>query len=87
MIDWPPGPKELRTYIIQAKPKIRVTYQGIPPCLWCGEPVNYLSMDGPLVCPYCDSGKNKDGSKWTLREYQVHLNHFKESVAEIRDNE
>jgi len=52
-------------------------YDGVPPCLYCGEPVESPSMDGPLVCGPCDCGNNRDGTDWTFRENQERHKHFK----------
>ncbi len=39
------------------------------PCLYCDEPVEAESADGPLVCPWCDMGRHReDGEQWTYRE-------------------
>lgn len=38
-------------------------------CLYCSEPVGAQSMDGPLVCPWCDMGKHRDGTLWTALEF------------------
>lgn len=81
----PPEPDEERAYIIGAvPPQVRVVIKGVPPCLWCGEPVYHLSMDGPLVCGSCDMGCNKDGSRWTSEEYIARCEHFRKSVEEYR---
>lgn len=46
------------TYLIHrsGKEPLKVTYTGVPPCLWCDEPVVEPSADGPLVCGRCDMG-------------------------------
>ena len=64
--------------------QVTVEYEGIPPCLWCGEPVKSPSMDGPLVCPLCDMGRNKDGSKWTQGQYDEKRAHFVKVVEEAK---
>lgn len=39
------------------------------PCRICGQPVGMLSYGGPDVCAWCDSGVNRDGTKWTYMDY------------------
>lgn len=84
-MSWPPKPDEEREYTIGSLGSIQVKIKGVPPCLWCGEPVLHESMDGPLVCPACDCGNNKDGSKWSTEEYQKHRAHLLASVAKYRE--
>lgn len=80
----PPGPDEVRTYFINRTldAPIRVEIKGVPPCLWCGVPVTEPSADGPLVCPHCDMGVNKDGTRWTNADYMERREQFKRSVEE-----
>lgn len=60
---------------------IEVQLEGIPPCLWCGDPVTSPSMDGPLVCGNCDCGVNKEThQKWTATEYDARRKHFSDSI-------
>ena len=81
----PPAPDEDRAYIIGHGPfRIKVTIKGVPPCLWCAEPVTELSCDGPLVCCWCDCGSNKDGSKWTDEQYMRRREHFQKMVTEYK---
>ncbi len=37
-------------------------------CIYCEKPVEELSVGGSAVCPWCDSGYHRDGTKWTYRE-------------------
>lgn len=72
----------MKTYYINrmfASP-IKINIEGVPPCLWCGEPVVSPSMDGPLVCALCDMGMNEDGTKWTPEQYQEKLKHFNDQI-------
>ena len=79
----------MTTYYISrfGAPDLAVTYDGIPPCLWCGCGVTHPSMDGPLVCGLCDSGciVDSDGSvrKWTDDEYAERKAHRKRVLDEI----
>jgi hypothetical protein len=45
-----------------------VEYDPTLPCWMCDEPVGAASMSGTVVCPSCDCGLNRDGSRWTLAE-------------------
>lgn len=38
-------------------------------CVWCELPVGSLSMGGPAICPACDCGNHRDGTKWGSAEY------------------
>lgn len=79
--NWPPKPDEVRDYYINTRTgRIKITVKGIPPCLWCGEPVMHISMDGPLVCPACDCGNHKDGTKWTDADYKRFAENFRKSI-------
>lgn len=80
----PPKPDEVRVYFINrtfAEP-IRVEIKGVPPCLWCSAPVDSPSADGPLVCPHCDMGVNKDGTKWSSADYRERRAQFVRSVED-----
>lgn len=43
---------------------IEVEYDETAPCRICGLPVTSASMGGPDVCPWCDCGTYRDGSRW-----------------------
>lgn len=45
-----------------------VEYDANAPCWMCGEPVVEASTGGTVVCPWCDCGTTRDGTKWTLAE-------------------
>jgi hypothetical protein len=65
-------------------PPIEIDLDPPPPCLFCGKPVERPSMDGPLVCAWCDCGSNRDGSYWTTAQsYERHA-HRSAKVAEYR---
>jgi hypothetical protein len=68
----------------QARPPIEVEIVGVPPCLFCGEPVTSPSMDGPLVCGPCDCGCNRDGSKWTHAQAEERHAHQRSRVTAYR---
>jgi uncharacterized Zn finger protein (UPF0148 family) len=57
-----------------------VEYDPTAPCWMCGEPVVEASMGGTVVCPWCDCGVKRDGSKWTLQEcFDAHARMGEES--------
>lgn len=47
---------------------LKVEYDEKAPCVWCGLPVESASMGGTNLCPACDLGKYRDGTKWTYEE-------------------
>ncbi len=76
----------MRYFISQGllRPALEVEIEGVPPCLFCGDPVTSPSMDGPLVCGRCDCGRNPDGSRWTEEQAEVRYAHRRSKVAEYR---
>jgi hypothetical protein len=56
------------TYQLVGGGERTVEYDANAPCWMCGEPVGEASMGGTVVCPSCDCGYNRDGTKWTLAE-------------------
>ena len=46
----------------------RIVYDPNYPCIYCGLPVGAASMGGTVVCPSCDCGSHRDGTKWTFEE-------------------
>ena len=81
------GRRVMKTYYISQfpRPSIEIEIEGVPPCLFCGEPVSRPSMDGPLVCGACDCGSNRDGSKWTSAQSDARWQHRLEQVAKYRE--
>jgi hypothetical protein len=77
-----PKSDEARNYRIGLY--LDVTIVGIPKCLWCELPVTSPSMDGPLVCPLCDMGRNLDGTKWTSSQYDQKRRNFLRRIAEYK---
>lgn len=45
---------------------IEVTYDENAACDICGLPVVDASMSGLTVCPWCDCGRFRDGTAWTM---------------------
>jgi hypothetical protein len=75
------------TYYINQfpQPPLEIEIEGAPPCLFCGETVDRPSTDGPLVCAWCDCGRNRDGSKWSLDQATERYDHRRERIAKYRD--
>ena len=47
---------------------LKVEYDEKALCIWCGLPVESASMGGTNLCPACDCGAYRDGTKWTHKE-------------------
>ncbi len=60
------------------------TFNPEQPCLYCGLPVGHLSMGGPLVCPSCDCGHHRDGTRWTLHDAILKHARAREALAELK---
>jgi hypothetical protein len=43
--------------------RFAVEYDPTTPCMLCGLPVFEASMAGTAICPWCDCGQNRDGSR------------------------
>lgn len=52
-------------------------------CIYCNEPVAALSYGGPAVCPGCDCGVNKDGTKWTSDQMYRYFRNAKERLNDM----
>lgn len=48
---------------------VTLEYDENYPCIWCQLPVGDASMGGTVVCPACDCGINRDGTKWSYADY------------------
>lgn len=48
--------------------KWEVEYDPAAPCHLCGLPVGSASMGGTSICPWCDCGRFRDGTRWTYRD-------------------
>lgn len=76
----------MKYYISQGflQPPLEIEIEGPPPCLFCGKLVHEPSMNGPLVCPSCDCGRNTDGSRWTNSEAHERHAHYAAAIAAYR---
>jgi len=58
------------TYAALQGSPIVVEYDDTAPCRMCGQPIIEASMGGTDVCPWCDCGCNRDGSKWSAGDFR-----------------
>lgn len=56
------------TYRGQDGKELKVEYDPDAPCVSCGLPVMEASMGGTAVCPSCDCGVYRDGTRWTIED-------------------
>lgn len=76
-------PPKYTIYRLGLKPFV-VEYEGVPPCLWCGRPVERPSMDGPLVCACCDMGVDwKTKERWTSEVWKERHDHRAAEIDRI----
>lgn len=59
---------ETATYVGLDGKEFTVKYDPEAPCWCCGEPVVAASMGGTVICSWCDCGKHRDGTPWTLAD-------------------
>ena len=48
--------------------KFKVEYDENASCISCGLTVIEASMGGTVLCPWCDCGEFRDGTKWNYQE-------------------
>lgn len=48
--------------------EFQVVYDADAPCASCGLPVVSASVGGTAICPWCDCGNKRDGTKYSFRE-------------------
>jgi hypothetical protein len=56
------------SYPVCQMESVVVEYDEQALCCICGLPIMEASMGGTDVCPWCDCGCNRDGSRWEFRE-------------------
>lgn len=56
------------TYTLINGKMLDVEYDETLPCVSCGLPVTEASMGGTSLCPWCDMGVHRNGTKWTISE-------------------
>ena len=55
------------------------------PCQLCGEPVRSLSMGGPTICPWCDTGGPAVRYKHELAMLRAHDASETAALRKVRD--
>lgn len=68
------------TYTLTNGENIEVSYDPSAACTICNLPVQEASVGGTAVCPWCDCGIYRDGTKWLSSEI-----HKIRKEAKIRD--
>ena len=63
---------------------LEIEYDENAPCVSCGLPVIEASMGGTVLCPWCDCGVYRDGTKMTLEE-TLNKELLKKRAKEIYD--
>ena len=61
------------TYRLFDGGSVIVSYDPDAPCASCGLPVLSASVGGTAICPWCDMGKNRDGSPKRLEIDRVYF--------------
>jgi len=59
-----------------------VEYDEGAPCWMCGKPVLLASMGGTVICPWCDTGYNRDGTKRTFKECMAAGKRYRQNARE-----
>ena len=59
---------KIATYKTLDGKDLKIEYDENAPCIWCGLPVESASMGGTNLCPACDCGVYRDGTRWTYKE-------------------
>lgn len=60
--------KREATYLLLSGEWVTVEYDSNDPCDICGLPVICASTSGSTICPWCDCGIYRDGTKWTIED-------------------
>lgn len=55
----------------------RVEYDTEDLCWYCRLPVVEASMGGTVCCPWCDCGRNRDGSEWTTAQFHERMRSYR----------
>ena len=72
---------------------LTIEYDPNHPCEVCGLPVEHASMGGTTLCPCCDMGIYRDGTRWESvrkdvirRTAQRKAEEMKQNVSDWRKN-
>ena len=63
--------------------KLQVEYDPGALCWGCGKPVLAASTSGTVICPWCDCGAHRDGTRWTYDDLMA----FKKRFAENKERD
>jgi hypothetical protein len=75
------------TYVLTDGRRIEVEYDENAPCSICGLPIVSASMGGTDICSWCDCGRHRDGTPWTLKDYMKHVKKLRNIAFERRIKE
>ena len=72
--------------------KRTIEYNENAPCILCGKPVIEVSMAGPTICPWCDSGcprpkevRKDAGRRLSGNNYESEISGKKEGMMELKE--
>jgi hypothetical protein len=68
------------TYTLLDGSQLEVEYDPETPCWMCGLPVIEASTSGTTVCPWCDSGRSREGHPWDAARALDALERFDERL-------
>jgi hypothetical protein len=77
----------MAVYYVRGRHKnkyVTLNIEGIPPCLYCDQPVVAVSTSDPLICVNCALGRNADGSWWSAEDISKRHEHFDETINKLR---
>ena len=61
-----------------------IHYDADAPCVSCELPVESPSMGGTALCPWCDMGQHRDGTRWTLQEEVAFGKKYRENFERLQ---
>ena len=80
------------TYTMLDGSKRTIEYNENAPCILCGKPVIEVSMAGPTICPWCDSGcprpeevRKDAGRRLSGNNYESEISGKKEGMMELKE--
>lgn len=62
--------------------KFTIEYDENAPCWLCGKPVIEASTAGTVICPWCDTGHNRDGTKMSLQQIKECAERYRRHTIE-----
>ena len=78
------GEQEARYTLTDGRTLV-VSYDPLAPWRICGEPVGEASMGGTDVCPACDCGYNRDGTRWDIGQTMARIGPNSPAAQRLRD--